>query len=333
MHTFPAQYSTLSAVALNDYIAATYGLPGLFCKLLLHGVSDTYLLTKDGAPVYIFKVYRHSHRDTNGIHGELELLNTLHANNVKAAYPVTDLQGRQLQHFNAAEGPRYGVLFDYAKGSNVYDFSDAQLKEIGREMARFHKISAAITLQHERETYDLQRLLLQPVQTLAPAFKDYPEGYTYLTTTANQIMQKLEALVTPDFTTGYCHYDFLPKNFHFDEQDNITFFDFDFAGKGWLANDVASFFIHFFIHTVHQKITQQEADRSLAVFLDAYREVQPFSAAEAAAVPYLGFIFWVFYLGFQYEHRDDWSNYFFNTRYLQERVGVLKKYNAMYSLL
>ncbi|KAA2238884.1 phosphotransferase [Chitinophaga agrisoli] len=330
MHTFPAQYSTLSSVALNDHIAAAYGLSGLFCKLLMHGVSDTYILTRDDDPAYIFKVYRHSHRDTHGIQGELELLNTLYAQGVKLAYPITDLQGQQLQHFNAAEGPRYGVLFIYAKGRTVYDFTDAQLTALGREMARFHQVSAAITLQHERETYDLQRMLLQPLQTLAPAFKDYPEGHTYLTATASQIIQKLDTLGTADFTTGYCHYDFLPKNFHFDEQDNITFFDFDFAGKGWLAHDVTSFYMHFFFHTATQKMTQPEADRAFALFLDAYRQVQPFSAAEAAAVPYLGFIFWVFYLGFQYEHKDDWSNYFFNTRYLQDRVGIIKKYISLY---
>lgn len=44
---------------------------------------------------------------------------------------------------------------------------------------------------------------------------------------------------------------------------------------------------------------------------------------------YFGFGFWVFYLGFQYENYDDWSSVFFNTRYLKERGGVLKKWIAL----
>jgi len=44
---------------------------------------------------------------------------------------------------------------------------------------------------------------------------------------------KLAQLDVSAFSTGYCHFDFLPKNFHFDG-DSVTFFDFDFmATAGW----------------------------------------------------------------------------------------------------
>ncbi|HEU4554117.1 MAG TPA: phosphotransferase [Chitinophaga sp.] len=333
MTTFPVQYSTLSTRALEAFIIQQYGEPALTCRLLLKGVSDTYLVEKCGQPRYIFKVYRRKHRSLYEIQGEVELLNHLHEGGAAVAYPIADREGRQIQDFNAPEGLRHGVLFSYAQGQPVYDLTTRQLQLLGREMARVHNITSAITLTHERETFDIQRLLLQPLQVLAPAYKDYPEGYTYLTTTAEKVVDRLNALPTADFSTGYVQYDFLPKNFHFDASDRITFFDFDFAGKGWLANDHASFFIHFFFHVAHNKITPADADRDFAIFIAAYRSVRGFSDAELTAVPYLGFIFWIFYLAYQYEHFEDWSNFFFSNRYLVERVGVIRRYTELHCAL
>lgn len=262
--------------------------------------------------------------------GELELLNILKEKGAAVSHPISDLEGERLQLLNAPEGARPGVLYSYAPGRSIYDFSDEQLRRIGHEMARVHNITSAITLSYEREEYDIQRLLIKPLQTVAPAFKDLPGGYAYLEETAEKVMKVLASFNTSAFSYGYCHYDFLPKNFHFDEQNNVTFFDFDFTGKGWLANDAASFFIHFFIHTALNKITPEEAQRCYSVFIAAYRELRSFSEEELAAVPYLGFIFWIFYLGFQYENFDDWSNAFFTTNYLKDRVGVIKKYADMH---
>ncbi|SEL61597.1 Ser/Thr protein kinase RdoA involved in Cpx stress response, MazF antagonist [Chitinophaga rupis] len=326
MPTFPVQYSMLSSKALQDFIIQQYGDPALTCRLLLRNVSDTYIIEKAGAPVYIFKVYRISHRSLHEIQGEVELLNRLHEGGAAVSYPIPDLHGNEIQDFNAPEGLRHGVLFSYAKGSNVYDLTEAQLQLVGREMAKVHNITANLALPHEREEYDINRLLLQPLEILAPAFKDHAEGYTYLKDTAQKVIQQLNELPTGSFSHGYLQYDFLPKNFHFDEQGQLTFFDFDFAGKGWLANDVTSFFIHFFLHVGRQKMTQEAADRDFQVFIDAYRSVRPFSDDELKAVPYLGFIFWIFYLGYQYTHFEEWSNWFFTPRYLTEQERVVRMY-------
>jgi Ser/Thr protein kinase RdoA (MazF antagonist) len=131
---------------------------------------------------------------------------------------------------------------------------------------------------------------------------------------------------------GYCHYDFLPKNFHFTAANTITFFDFDFAGKGLLANDITSFYIHFFLETYYQKITQQQADERFAVFVKAYRSVRPLTESELKTISYLGFAFWVFYLGFQYDSFEDWSNFFFGPKFLKERVALLKKWTEWYCI-
>jgi len=327
MAPFPTQYSTLSAVALKDHVAAAYALQLCAGRYLLRGVSDTYRLESSTAQ-YILKIYRNTHRSRSEIEGEVALLLHLHAHGSPVAPPLPDQDGEYLQAFEAAEGTRYGVLFAFAPGQPVFDLSDAQVQQVGREMARLHNLTAQITLSHPRPEYNLATTLTQPLQRLAPVFAayEYPEGHAYLTETAAFATARLAALDTAAFSYGYCHYDFLPKNFHFDAQDQLTFFDFDFAGRGYLVNDVMTFFMHYFLHTITKRLSREEADRAFQLFIASYRQVRPLSDEELAAMPYLGFAWWLFYLGFQVDHFDDWSNSFFGPRYLRDRVGLIRQW-------
>lgn len=329
MAIFPAQYSTLSAPALGKAIEAWYGFSGLRCRYLLRGVSDTYVL-EGTREQYILKIYRDAHRSLQEIQGEVELLNYLHQGGCRVSYPVKDREGRQIQSFEAAEGIRYGVLFSYAAGKPVTEPSDEQITITGREMARIHHITSTLTLSHERRVYNNDTTLLQPIAALAPAFTELPEEYGYLQDTAAMIIKKLNNLDTSGFSYGYCHYDFFPKNFHFDEHNHITFFDFDFSGKGFLVNDMMSYWNHFALNAILGRSSREESERAFQVFLAAYRTVRSVSDEEISMIPYLNFGFWIFYMGFHYEHFDDFSTQFFNTRFLKERVALIRKMTDNY---
>ncbi|GEP97353.1 phosphotransferase enzyme family protein [Chitinophaga cymbidii] len=325
MTIFPTRYSLLSAPALGEHIARCYGLPGVQCRLLLHGVSDTYIV-EDAADKYVFKVYRNCHRSRNAVEGEVALLDALEENGAKVAGVVRDAEGRAVQHFDAAEGPRHGVLFRYAKGKCSFDLTDAALTTLGREMAAIHNITANLSLPWPRETFDIDSMLRVPLQKVADSYADNPDGYTYLLETTEKVIGKLHALNIGDFSTGYIHFDYLPKNFHFDEQGGITIFDFDFAGKGWLAADMGNFLAHFYLH----KTPVEETERAFGIFLDAYRSVRPLTDNEIAAIPFFGYAFWVYYLGFQHDNFEDWSNFFWGPRFRKDRVELIRQYTAMY---
>ncbi len=325
MAIFPTQYSTLSSVALKDSIEKNYGLQGLSCRYLLRGVSDTYIL-ESAAAKYILKIYRGSHRSLGEIQGEIELLALLKAGGAKVADAVADRQGNTYQTYNAAEGTRHGVLFRYAPGKVIMDLTEKHMAIVGYEMAFNHNITSSIKLSYERKPYTIDTTLTQPIAVLEPAFKDYPEGYSYLKDTAEQVAHALQAMNTDSFNYGYCHYDYLPKNFHFDEHDTLTLFDFDFAGPGWLANDLASFTVYLYFYIAMKKKTIEEARRDFKIVLDAYRKVRPITDEEINAIPLLGFMFWTFYLRFQYENFDDWSNTFFGPRFLRERIATIQHY-------
>ena len=325
MKIFPAQYSTLSAIALREFLAERYALGQISCKLLIRNVSDTYILDGESGK-YIFKVYRDAHRKLQEIQAEVELLNILFEGGAAVSYPIKDAKGMCIQGFNAAEGIRYGVMFSYAQGEVVYNLSDEQLDTLGREMAAVHNITAGLELSHPRKEYNIATTLTEPLKTIKPAFKNLVAEYAYLNETALRIIEKLKSFDLSALSYGYCHYDFLPKNFHFSTDNHLTFFDFDFAGKGYLANDIASFYIHYFLEVTFNKIARAEADRCFGVFVRGYRKVRPLSDAEIKVIGYLGFAFWVFYLGFQYENFDDWSNIFFGDKFLKDRVSLIKKW-------
>jgi Ser/Thr protein kinase RdoA (MazF antagonist) len=325
MDIFPAQYSTLSSIALNGFLSDRYGFRDMSCRLLIRNVSDTYLL-ENSTDKYIFKIYRDVHRKLDEIKGEAELLTILADKGAKVSYPVKDIRGDIIQAFNAAEGTRYGVLFTYARGKVVNAMNSEQLALLGREMAIIHNITANIELRHKRIVFDVDTTITEPVKTIKSAFDELPDEYAYLVDTAKAVIEKLGQFDYSNFSYGYCHYDFLPKNFHFDEDDNITFFDFDFAGKGYLANDITVLYIHYFLEASSGKITREEADSAFAVFVENYRKVRALHYDELKAIPYLGFAFWVFYLGFQYDNFDDWSSIFFGPKFLKDRVALIKRW-------
>ncbi|MDO6429115.1 phosphotransferase [Flavitalea sp. BT771] len=329
MNIFPTQYSTLSAPALKDHLEKQYGFKHMRCRLLVRNVSDTYLLEGSDTK-YIFKIYRDNYRKLDEIRAEVELLEVLKAGGARVAYAIADLQGRHIQSFQAAEGVRNGVLFYFAPGNVVMDPSDRQLTLIGREMAVMHNITAGLQLKHDRITYDFYTTLQRPLAVIRERFRELPDEYEFLQQVAEKVKKKLATFPTGSFSYGYCHYDLLVQNYHFDGQDGITFFDFDWCGKGWLANDLMTLYIHFFFHTHFGKVTQAEADRAFGIAVAGYRQVRPILDEEIEALPFLGVTFLIFALGFFEDNYDDFSITFLTPRYLRDRTALIKKLAEQY---
>lgn len=325
MSIFPTQYSVLAAKALESFLSEKYNFINAHCRFLIHNVSDTYIIETDDEN-YVFKIYRDAHRSKEEILAEVELLMQYKIGGASVSYPLQDSSGEYLQSFNAAEGIRYGVLYSYAKGNPVYILNDEHLELIGTEMAKLHIISETVELSYLRKEYNIETTLSGPIDIIKPAFKELEQEYEYLRETTQQVINEMSKLDTTNFSYGYCQYDFLPKNFHFEDEDKLTFFDFDFAGKGFLINDITTFYIHFFLDVYYGKMSREEADRSFNVFLKAYRKFKPVSDEEVNSIKWFGFGFWMFYFGFHHENFDDWSNIFYTPNFIKNRIDLLKKW-------
>jgi Ser/Thr protein kinase RdoA (MazF antagonist) len=323
---FPTTYSTLSSLALASLISEKYGLENIQCQFMVRGVGDTYSV-ESPKNRFILRVYRSSHRSLPQIKAETELLVALKQANVQVSYPIPDFSGEMIQTLEAAEGKRYAVLFSYAPGRTVSTLNENQLRNLGHEMARFHNVSSTIGLSDKRWNLDLEATLFQPLEMVKPAFAEIPEDYAWWQQAAEKIEKKLAQLDTSEFSIGYCHYDFLPKNFHF-EGDSITFFDFDFLGYGWLVNDIMTFWLHLSLDTHFGRMSRDAADQAYALFLAAYREYRPLSAQEVAAVPYLfpGFLFY----GTAFHMTHDQFYHLVQPSHLKLRTALVRQLTERY---
>lgn len=324
---FATTYSTLCPAALGHFIAEQYGLHNVDCQFFLRGVGDTYMVNAAGSR-FVWQVYRADQRSLPQIQAEMQLLFALKEAGIGVSAPVADLHGNAIQALEAVEGVKHAVLFTYASGKPATLLSDKQLRHLGTEMAKFHKVSSAVQLQGGRWEITLESTLLGPLERLKSYFEADAEGYAWLKEAAAYVQEKLGQMNTAAFSKGYCHFDFLPKNFHFDDNDAVTFFDFDFVGYGWLANDVMSFWQHLCLDVHFGKMAQVDADKAFATFMEAYRTTRPFTNEEMEAVPYLSLGFWLFYMGFHTTH-DQFYPYV-QPAHLKLRVDMVRKLMERY---
>ena len=323
---FPASYSTLLSSALADLVSRKYGLAAVRCEFLVRGVGDTYLVESAGRR-YILRVYRSSHRNRAQIGAEVDLLLALQRAEVPVSFPVPDVAGEFIQSIPAVEGQRCAVLFSYAAGRSVPILNEAQLGELARQMARFHEISAVLELPAGRWHFDPETTLFGPLARLKSYFSEDPAGYAWLEQAVEQVARKLAQLDVSAFSTGYCHFDFLPKNFHFDG-DSVTFFDFDFMGRGWLVNDIMTFWQHMTIDVHFGRMTADGFDQAYTHFLAAYRACRPVSEQELEAIPYLTLGFWLFYSDFHTTHDEFYP--FVQPGHLRIRVRFIQQLMKKY---
>ena len=323
---FPATYSTLSPTALATLLAKTYELGNVRCDFLVRGVGDTYLV-ESVHDQFILRIYRSSHRSLAHIQAEVALLLALKQAGVSVSYPIVDRTGGAIQTIDAIEGQRQAVLFSYAPGQPTSILTPRQLRSLGREMARFHQVSSTITLPGERWIFDLDTTFFQPLERLQATFGADQEGHAWLQNQANYAAKKLSHVNTASFLTGYCHFDFLPKNVHFDG-DSVTLFDFDFMGYGWLVNDIMSFWQHLALAVYAGRMTQQASNEAYAIFLAGYGEFGSISDKELALVPYLSLGFWLFYMSFHTTHDQFYS--FSQPSHRNTYIGFLRHLVAMH---
>jgi Ser/Thr protein kinase RdoA (MazF antagonist) len=255
-------------------------------------VGDTYLV-ESGGDRYILRVYRSSHRNRVQIGAEVDMLLALQRAEVPVSFPIPDHAGECIQSIAAVEGQRYAVL---------------ELPDV-----RWH--------------FDLQTTLFGPLTRLKPYFSEDPPGYVWMEQAVEQVVRKLAQLDVSAFSTGFCHFDFLPKNFHFDS-DSVTFFDFDFMGRGWLVNDIMIFWQHMTIDVYHGRMTADAFDQAYAHFLAGYRKYRSVSEQELEAVPYLTLGFWLFYSDFHTTHDEFYG--FVQPGHLRIRVRFIQQLMKKY---
>lgn len=240
MQTFPVEYSSLSTAALCQFIIEQYGLePSTSMVFLKRGFNDTYSI-ESNKDKYICRVYKHSWRALESIKSELDLLVYLKQNNVSVSFPIQDLKGERIHEINAPEGIRYLVLFSHARGQRVRKLTIDQAFLLGAETAKLHLLTAEKKIP-TAQNYDISVQFEEIVRVGVLVLKNYPKQLQLLLQMKQKFLKEFEIIDKEELKQGICHGDLQAENFHIDEANQLTFFDFDFFGHGYLIYDIGVF--------------------------------------------------------------------------------------------
>ncbi|MCJ8152740.1 phosphotransferase [Chryseobacterium sp. SSA4.19] len=319
---FPAINSTLSPIALAEMIQRKYGFTSKTeCQIFRLAMNHLYLV-HDGENKYVFRVYTHNWRTKLEIKEELRLLTLLKEAGRPVAFPIADKSGTFIQEIEAPEGIRFGVLFSFAKGVKTAKFSDQTSFLIGKALAKVHQSTE--DLQLRRISYNAQNLFKDSVLKTKEFYSTNSNETQFLETLSAFLTLKMEALNKQKMRYGAVHLDVWFDNLHIDDEKEITFFDFDFCGNGYLCFDISYFLFQLFSTHLNEEEYQAKADG----FIKGYETVAEMSNDEKEFLPYACLAIMTYYISVQCDRFEYWTNIFLNEDHLKRMVGNLKRWIA-----
>jgi Ser/Thr protein kinase RdoA (MazF antagonist) len=328
MTHFPVTNSNLSPNHLATFLREKYNFgQACGCKLIRAGINDTYLVTNE-QDKYVFRIYSLGWRTEMEISEEIRLLNKLKENEVSISYPLVDAKGHYIQTLNAPEGNRPGVLFSFADGEKISHFPEETHYRIGVLMARLHQVTVNMTLQ--RINYTSKVILENPFLHLEKFLSADSDEMRFMQSTQKYLLNEFSKADTAHLRNGAVHLDIWFDNLNIDQEKNVTIFDFDFCGNGWLCLDIAYYILQ--IHNI-EKYEAKDYQPKIDQFIQGYESITPITDEEKRLVPMLGVSLYFFYLGIQCQRYDNWSNTFLSENYLKRFInGLVKRYFEIHSL-
>lgn len=308
MDHFPVINSTISPLHLGLFIQEQFHFEAkIFCHLIKTWVNDTYLIIHQSEK-YIFRIYRLNWRSHLEIEEELRFINTLKAKELSVSSPIKDKSGNFIQTIPAPEGERLGVLFSYAQGDKKLTIPPNLHLRIGQLMGKIHLTSQDLFLK--RISYNFENLISTPLIKIEEILGIDEIEFQLLKQYQISILNS-EAIKNIDkLRTGVVHLDIWADNLNITKNNDITLFDFDFCGNGWLALDIAYHLVMIFLFESDQNILEEKSKS----FLQGYKSQNTIFQEEKELIPHLGTTILIFYLGFQCER---FSSLYVNKTYVK----------------
>ncbi|MDV7699356.1 phosphotransferase [Chryseobacterium soli] len=317
---FPTINSTLSSNELAKLIRQKYGLSDKTeCSIFRLAMNHLYIVYDDENK-YVFRVYTHNWRTKLEIKEELRLLLHLKETDRQVAYPIADKSNQYIQEIEASEGTRFGVLFSYAKGTKTAKFSQQTSFLIGQALAKVHQSTEDFELN--RVSYNSQNLLIKPVSRTKEFFNKNINEIEFLEKLSAFLTLKIDNTDQQKMRYGSVHLDVWFDNLHIDDEKEITFFDFDFCGNGYLCFDISYFLFQLLATNLNEEEYQVKAES----FLKGYEAITEISSEEKQFLPFACLAIMTYYISIQCDRFEYWTNIFLNEDHLKRMVGNLKRW-------
>lgn len=262
-------------MVLDQLVTAEYDLGTLTAvRPLFSSVNETYVV-EFGPRLYALRVHCAdpwwiAHEDEYRF--ELDLLHHLDRAGIAVPVPIDRVHGDPLGRLE--DGRRY-TLFSWVPG-RPGEGSLKRVRLVGETLARIHVASDSFASPHGRYHLDQANLLDRYLAKLHP---DASQA-AVIDEHAAEIRRRLAAFDPGPTGWGVVHGDVHSLNFHFTDDDQIAFLDFDLAGYGWRVYDIA-----YYVTRIREQHRQP--------FLDGYESVRPLTDAERDMIPTIGRLAWI----------------------------------------
>lgn len=275
------EYSVFDSNFISREVLLKWGWKRAKCEFWNRGMSDTYRVEGHGDIAYL-KIYPYRWRRRSEVQGEIDLLRFLSEQKISVSIPIRNNAGTFIEKIDAPEGRRYAVMFSDAKGDQP-KFTLRNCKEYGRLAGTVHKATELLPNSVRRPQLDIDHLARAPLKRIQPFLSRRPRDLAYLTSISEELADAVISLLpdsAPEF--GMCHGDLTFGNVRRDKNGRLTLFDFDSAGYGWRAYDVA-----IFLWSRGSGFSRRaNADRlkQWNAFMDGYHSIRCLSKSELQAV-------------------------------------------------
>lgn len=146
----------------------------------------------------------------------------------------------------------------------------------------------------------------------------------FLEKLCNSLTSKINNIDKHKVSYGSIHLDIWFDNLHIDDEKDITFFDFDFCGNGYLCFDISYFLFQLFSTHSNEEEYQIKAEK----FINGYETVTVLNDEEKKYLSFACLAIMTYYIGVQCDRYDYWTNIFLNEDHLKRMVGNMKKWIA-----
>jgi Ser/Thr protein kinase RdoA (MazF antagonist) len=338
---FPCHHSQLSTEMLVSRVLSAYQIGSIVeCRLLSPRLNDTYIvITNDNQ--YILRVYQAKHengrmwRTITDILYEIDLLLHLDRKGVTVSTPIARKDGVFIQTVLAPEGIRPIVLFSYAPGTILIppELTNESSTLYGYAMAEIHAATDDFVSSHSRFPLDLSFLLDTSLQTIQPVLAHRVEDWKYLLQLSHALKNRIALLPAGALDMGPCHGDAHGSNANMNDENILTFFDFDGCGYGWRAYDLAGFCWAMAMLKNRPDWSATKSDDLFMAYVQGYLKRRPFSELNIQSIPVFVAIrhFWFMSLNIQTWDYYGWEES--GDDFFDEALTFLREWTQEYKII
>lgn len=323
-------YSTVLAEDIGTTVQKNYPLGTVkTCYLLRRGFNDVYALECIDGCKYVARL---SSRRAGGLPNvvyETELLAHLGGAGLSVALPISANNGHRYIRVRVGDAERTLVVFEHLDGEPPGEVL-ADIELMGKGLAQIHSVAKNFKGVNSLYQIDIAHLLTQPIKRIL-AISTLDQKLQQDFADIGEYLQNLSTGIG-NLTSVACHGDCHGGN-TFISYDAIgervaSFFDFDDAGPGFLAYDLAVFLWQSLLIKASSTLDETSHNK-WTNFVRGYRQNTQIPTDDFKAIPYFVALRHIWFIGEYAGRLPEWGTQAIPNPWLRKQVTLIREWASM----